>query len=392
MYRSSFSLEYFVSVVMRPIFTLLLPLGLLLGFPPQSLGQMNQVNDIHTPTFFFAGRDGAGSPQDSLRAIQIVDLPVFSFTGRGGDGMPQALRPIRNISIPSFRFTGRGSHLLAISQPAGSWELAPSESRPVAVTMPAIVMTGRRPQNLALTTGALQMTGRRPRDLSVTTGKLQMTGRRATFGESAGFGQTRPGGDSPAQDGSRHGKPVFRLLRVVPLGATGTNPFDFRDVRTDVAVALAGGSVAPTPGGGSGSVTPPTPVVPTALTLQGGLPAFEVKAGTPALIQVDTVAQTLSVLYNGAPQAVTPSTALSFSLNLIAFGNVTARLDEVAPWSVTARDYPQPFDTSRTTCTVLRHMDGTHYKIVLGVTEANTGYLMNSLSGTHHDTTAPSCP
>lgn len=324
---------------------------------------------VAVPAFQFTGR----------QPTHIAEVPAFSFTGRWA-------APLADVA--AFQFTGRGGVSLALQEQT----LPDLQLAPRSITTQPLIMTGRRPQNLALTTGALQMTGRRPQDLSVTTGKLQMTGRRGSFGESAGFGQTRPGGDSPAQDGSRPGKPVFRLIRVVPLGTTGTNPFDFRDVRTDVAVALAGGSIAPTPGGGSGSVTPPTPVVPTALTLQGGLPAFEVKAGVPAQIQVDTAAQTLSALYNGAPQAVTPSTALSLSLNLIAFGNVTARVDEVAPWSVASRDYPQPFDTSRTTCTVLRHTDGTHYKILLGVTEGNTGYLIYSLSGTHHDTTAPSCP
>jgi hypothetical protein len=326
---------------------------------------------LEVPAFYFVGR----------AFVPGVDVPAFAFVGR----MPAPV-----VDVPAFSFAGRGGTSLVV---AGKDKTLPTFAlAPVTRTTPSLVMTGRRPQNTNVNTRALTMTGRRPQDLSVTTGKLQMTGRRASFGESAGFGQTRPGGDSPAQDGSRRGKPVFRLLRVVPLGATGTNPFDFRDVRTDVAVALAGGSIAPTPGGGSGGLTPPTPVVPTALTLLGGLPAFEVKAGVPALIQVDTAAQTLSALYNGAPQAVTPSTALTLSLDLIAFGNVTARVDAVAPWSVVSRDYPQPFDTSRTTCTVLRHTDGTHYKILLGVTEGNTGYLMNSLSGTHHDTTAPSCP
>lgn len=334
-----------------------------------------------------------------------VDLSAFRFTGR---------MPSPALAVPAFNFVGSmPSPVLDVSafsfvgQGASSFVLAGSEEAlpvfglaPVTRTTPALVMTGRRPQDLvihtdaltmtgrrsqdlAITTGALQMTGRRPQSTTITTDKLEMTGRRLTPGQMAAADEGLGHRPRPAK---------FRLLRVVPLGAAGTNPFDFRDVRTDVAVALAGGSVAPTPGGDSGGVTPPTPVVPTALTLQGSLPAFEVKAGTPALIQVDTAAQTLSAPYSGAPQAVTPSTALSFSLNLIAFGNVTARLDEVAPWIAVSRDYPQPFGTSRTTCTVLRHTDGTHYKILLGVTESNTGYLMNSLSGTHHGSTAPSCP
>lgn len=359
-------------------------------------------SEVALPAFSFTGR--APSPVLEVPAFSFVgrafvpgvDVPAFTFLGR---------MPMPVVDVPPFSFAGRGGTSLVV---AGKDKTLPVFGlAPRSVTTAPLVMTGRRPQDMTINTGALQMTGRRSQDTTISTGKLQMTGRRGSFGESAGFGQTRPGGDSPAQDGSRPVKPVFRLFRVVPLGAAGTNPFDSRDVRSDVAAALAGGSVtAPLdPGTGvlalaGGSVTAPlnpvavviVPAAPTALTLSAALPGIEVKAGVPAHIQIDTLAQTVSAFYNGAPQPSTATTALSLSVNLIAFSNVNASLNAVAPWTVLSRDYPQPFNSSLNTCTVLRYSDGVYYQLRLGLTMTNTGFRMNALSASRHGTSQPTCP
>lgn len=384
---------------------------------------------VEVPAFVFTGR--TPDPVASVPAFTftgrmsdpVVNVDAFTFTGNGGDivvatpPLQLSVRPLpTTISTGALRMTGRRVDSQSIATPPLQLSVRPL---PTTINTGALGMIGRRvesrsidtpalqlnvrPLPTMINTGALSMTGRgvesrsiatpalqlrvRPLPTTISTGALTMTGRRSA-GAAAAIDNSAVNAALQVQPP----QPRFRLLRVTPIGAGGTNPFDYRDVRSDVAVALAGGSVAPTPGGNGGSVTPPAPVAPTALTLAGALPAFEVKAGTPAHIQIDTAAQTLSLLYNGAPQAATPNTALSLDINLISFGNVTASLNAAATWSVVVRDYPQPFDASRTACTVLRHGDGTHYKILLGVTKSNTGFAINTLSGTHHDTTAPSCP
>lgn len=303
---------------------------------------------VAVPAFQFTGR----------QLVYLAEVPAFSFTGRGAAPL---------ADVPAFQFTGRGVISLAQKEQT----LPDLQLAPRSITTAPLIMTGRRPQNLALTTGALQMTGRRPHDLSVTTGTLQMTGRRGSFGESAGFGQTRPGGDSPAQDVSRPGKPVFRLFRVVPLGVGGTNPFDHQDVRADVVAALNPVAVVPTP---------------TPLTVLG-VPPFEIKDG---YFQVDTAALTLSHRHNGPASA---ASALRHQVNVIAFGNVQMNLAGAGgDWTVVLRNYVPPLTGTTQTCTVLRHSSGWHYKLNLGLAATNTAFDLTSMSGARYDSTPPTCP
>jgi hypothetical protein len=320
-------------------------------------------SEVALPAFSFTGR--APSPVLEVPAFSFVgrafvpgvDVPAFTFVGR---------MPMPVVDVPPFSFAGRGGTSLVV---AGKDKTLPVFGlAPRSVTTAPLVMTGRRPQNLALTTGALQMTGRRPQDSIISTGKLEMTGRRRVpgeFGSTPGFGQGKPGAQIPpeGQEGAKFGRPVFRLFRVVPLGGGavsaygGTNPFDIQDLRNDVGQAL--------------QVTLPTPVSSTPLTLVSALPSPNVK-GSPATaqIEVNTSLQSLSWAYDGIGNVPTANSALTLSVVMLAPGNIQGRLDPVAPWRVVSSNYAQPFTTAVTTCTVLRAGSGAYYKINIGLSPA----------------------
>ncbi|MDP2432024.1 MAG: hypothetical protein Q8O33_08335, partial [Pseudomonadota bacterium] len=251
------------------------------------------------------------------------------------------------------------------------------------------VMTGRRPPFTTITTGTLEMTGRRPQSMTLATDTLVMTGRRpqsiVLATDDMVMTGRRAGLDLPGGVLAPPSKPKFRLFRVVPLGAAGTNPFDQVDVRADVAAAL-------TPAGAV-----------TMLTLTSVVPSDIF--GFVVWIQVDTTAQTLSYYGSGSISGSgsgsgsgsipeTPTSALGLNVVSNLSGDVSGTLDPATGWTVVSRNYAQPFNSAINTCTVLRNGGGDYYKLNIGLIPAGTlirGFKITSLSGSRQST-QPSCP